>query len=125
MRLRPKKNLTALWEFVEKEKPSWDVVSLCPPLIIGPMLHEPLTASKLNASNEYLRNVAFKMPIDQAARSQMAVIDVRDAAHAHRLAFESPQAANERFLIFSCQWVAQDWCMSLSLPFPSISPKVR
>ena len=41
----------------------------------------------------------------------MAVVDVRDAALAHRLAFEKPEAANERFLVFSSQWIAQDWCM--------------
>lgn len=30
----------AAWEFVEKEKPQWDLVTLCPPFVLGPILHQ-------------------------------------------------------------------------------------
>ena len=53
------------------------------------------------------------MSVEQAAHFQMAYADVQDVAMAHRLAFEKPEASNERFLILNSMWVAQDWCKCL------------
>lgn len=30
----------AAWEFIEKEKPNWDIATINPPLILGPIIHE-------------------------------------------------------------------------------------
>ncbi len=42
----------AAWDFVEKEKAAigWDLVTLCPPFIFGPFLHEVAKPELLNTS---------------------------------------------------------------------------
>lgn len=100
----------ALWEFLEKEKPSWDVVSLCPPLIIGPMLHEPPSSNNVNESNKKFWDIIFNRSIEEVKKMHMAYADVRDVALVHRLALEKEEATNGRFLIHASQWNVQEWC---------------
>ncbi len=40
----------AAWEFVETHKPSWDLVTVNPPLVFGPIIHQVNSAEKLNTS---------------------------------------------------------------------------
>ena len=42
----------AAWEFVEKQKPNFDLVTLCPPLVFGPVIHSLKSLDELNTSNK-------------------------------------------------------------------------
>ena len=46
--------IVAAWEFVEKEKPNFDLVTLAPPMIYGPLRHSVKSAKDLNQSNSRL-----------------------------------------------------------------------
>lgn len=39
------------WEFIEKEKPHFDLVTLCPPATLGPLRHTIHSIKDLNESN--------------------------------------------------------------------------
>lgn len=39
------------WDFVEKEKPNFDLVTLTPPMIYGPLRHSVKSVKELNQSN--------------------------------------------------------------------------
>jgi hypothetical protein len=40
----------AAWKFVEEEKPSWDLVTVNPPFVLGPIIHQVNKPESLNTS---------------------------------------------------------------------------
>ena len=47
----------AAWKFLEKEKPGFDVVTFCPPMIYGPLAHTVKKMSDLNESTARIYNL--------------------------------------------------------------------
>jgi len=88
----------AVWKFVEERKPAFEVVTLCPPFIFGPIAHHVEKLSDVTTSvgfiYAYLNGKATVDPV-----VGWAVVDVRDAAVAHVLALEKKEAANQRYYI--------------------------
>jgi hypothetical protein len=39
------------WDFIRDEKPNFDLVALCPPMVYGPLHHSINSISELNESN--------------------------------------------------------------------------
>ena len=84
---------------VESEKAAWkyakqeglDLVTLCPGLILGPNFYKH-TASTVNVSTYINHQLPFRFPF------QPSVVDVRDVADAHILAYENKQASG-RYLV--------------------------
>ncbi|KAG9127084.1 methylglyoxal reductase (NADPH-dependent) gre2 [Ceratobasidium sp. 392] len=74
----------AAWEFIETEKPGFDLATICPPTVTGPALQEITDLNKLNTSSAISYNIWT---------------DVRDVAIAHVAAMEKPEAGNQRFFI--------------------------
>lgn len=87
----------AAWEFVEKEKPNFDIVTLCPPMTFGPVVHPVADDSQLNESNAVLWSVAKGADPLPVARVS-AWIDVRDLAEAHAQALLTPGAGGKRYV---------------------------
>jgi len=88
----------AAWEFVEKEKPSWDLVTICPPLVLGPVVHHLASLESINTSNERVVKLlqgAWKNEIPSQGPVSIW-IDVRDVAAAHVAAFENPAVGGRR-----------------------------
>lgn len=74
------------WDFVEKEKPAFELVVVNPGVVIGPSL-----VPSLNTSNRILRDLlsgAYPMIMSLS----FGFVDVRDVAHAHILAMENEKA---------------------------------
>lgn len=40
----------AAWKFVEDNKPTWDLATLCPPFVMGPVIHQVNKPESLNTS---------------------------------------------------------------------------
>jgi nucleoside-diphosphate-sugar epimerase len=90
----------AAWEFVEKEKPNFTVTTLCPPLVLGPVVHYLNSLDALNTSNQRVRNMIQGKAKDELPASTPYIwTDVRDLAKAHVNAIEIPEAAGKRFFI--------------------------
>jgi nucleoside-diphosphate-sugar epimerase len=87
----------AAWGFVKTEKPQFDLVALCPPMVFGPVVHPVPNAEQLNESNAVLWSVAAGVDPIPAIRVP-AWIDVRDLAEAHVQALLIPEAGGKRFI---------------------------
>ncbi|OGE54898.1 hypothetical protein PENARI_c005G07060 [Penicillium arizonense] len=87
----------AAWEFVKDQKTAFDLVTLCPPMVFGPVVHPVPTAEQLNESNAVLWSVAAGVDPLPGARVP-AWIDARDLAEAHVQALLIPEAGGKRFI---------------------------
>ncbi|KAK5807492.1 hypothetical protein VI817_001750 [Penicillium citrinum] len=87
----------AAWDFIKNEQPPFDLVTLCPPMVFGPVVHPVPSIEQLNESNSVLWSVAAGVDPLPGARVP-AWIDARDLAEAHVQALLRPEAGGKRFL---------------------------
>ncbi|KAJ5118427.1 hypothetical protein N7526_010064 [Penicillium atrosanguineum] len=87
----------AAWDFIKNEKPQFDLVTLCPPMVFGPIVHPVPSLDQLNESNAQLWTVAAGVHPLPGARVP-AWIDARDLAEAHVQALVTPEASGKRFI---------------------------
>ncbi|KAF7874797.1 hypothetical protein EAF04_001971 [Stromatinia cepivora] len=100
----------AAWEFVEKEKPNFDLVTLAPPMVYGPLRHTIPSTHDLNQSNSriYSGFVNSSKNAELPANGLHTFTDVRDLAEAHILAATLPEASGQRFIICEGQISSQN-----------------
>ncbi|KAL3418210.1 3-beta hydroxysteroid dehydrogenase isomerase family protein [Phlyctema vagabunda] len=85
------------WQFMERESPPFDLVTLCPAMVFGPVANPITSVKELNESNKVLWNVASGVkPLPLAAVNFW--IDVRDLANVHVTALLTPQAGGKRYI---------------------------
>lgn len=90
----------AAWDFIEQEKPNFTLATLCPPLVLGPIVHYLNSLDALNTSNQRVRDIVQGKAKDEIPPTGTFIwVDVRDLALAHVLAAEKPEAANQRFFV--------------------------
>lgn len=90
----------AAWEFVEKEKPNFTLATMCPPLVLGPIVHYLNSLDSLNTSNQRIRDIVQGKAKEQIPETGTFIwVDVRDLALAHVLAAEKEAAGNKRFFV--------------------------
>lgn len=77
------------WKFSKKN--GLDLVTICPSLILGPNFYKH-TPTTINVSAMLNNQIPFRLPM------QTSVVDVRDVARAHILAFEKAEASG-RYLV--------------------------
>jgi nucleoside-diphosphate-sugar epimerase len=88
----------AAWDFVADEKPNFDLVTVCPPLVFGPVVDHFANVESINTSNERVVTMLsgkWKDEIPSNAPVPLWV-DVRDVAAAHVLGMELPEAGGRR-----------------------------
>lgn len=86
---------------MESEKPHFDLVSLNPPLVYGPVAHYLESLNELNTSNQRIRDFVqgkVKGP-ELPPTGTFLFTDVRDIALAHVRAVEVEAAGGQRFFI--------------------------
>lgn len=91
----------AAWEFLDTEKPNFDIVVLNPPMVYGPLRHSVPSVKDLNESTARIYNLFINAkPEDELPPNGMpCYVDVRDLAEAHWLAATTPEASNTRMVI--------------------------
>ncbi|KAF2092204.1 NAD dependent epimerase/dehydratase [Saccharata proteae CBS 121410] len=88
------------WDFMKREKPPFDLVSLCPPLIFGPVAHPVSSPEQLNESNATMwKAVTGTEPFPPTILPIW--IDVRDLAKAHVEALLRPEAGGKQYTVAS------------------------
>lgn len=95
----------AAWNFVETQKPNFDVSCILPPMVLGANMQAITSEKDLNQSSLIL----FKMLAGQMAHANpgsVGFVDVEDVAKAHILAGELECAGGQRYL---CSGVTKTW----------------
>ena len=85
------------WKFIEEKKPHFDIVTLCPPMTFGPVVHPVNGVAALNESNAMLWKIASGAQPLPVARVPFW-IDVRDLAQAHVEALVRPEVGGKRYV---------------------------
>jgi nucleoside-diphosphate-sugar epimerase len=88
----------AAWDFVENEKPGFDLVVINPPIAFGPVVHYLNSLDAVNWSNELIRDIIQGKVKENLPPTRVYLwVDVRDVALAHVRAIEVPEAGGQRF----------------------------
>ncbi|KAA8572550.1 hypothetical protein MFRU_003g02560 [Monilinia fructicola] len=100
----------AAWDFVEKEKPNFDLVTLAPPMVYGPLRHAIKSTHDLNQSNVMIYDgfINSSKDAELPPNGVHTFTDVRDLAEAHLLAATLPEASGQRFIICEDQISSQN-----------------
>ncbi|KAH6957899.1 dihydroflavonol-4-reductase [Ilyonectria sp. MPI-CAGE-AT-0026] len=87
------------WNFVKTEKPQFDLVTLCPSMIFGPISGTLNSPKDLNESNNMLWKVAMGGPSTPLPPARFNFwIDVRDLAEIHVQALVNPKSGGKRYI---------------------------
>ncbi|KAL4896845.1 hypothetical protein BDV59DRAFT_169179 [Aspergillus ambiguus] len=99
----------AAWEFMDQLKPTFDLVTICPPLTYGPIIHCVRDSSNLNTSivDFYRLMNGSCATVPEGTPISCVFVDVRDVAKIHLLALEAPQAAGQRYLVVNGNYTYQ------------------
>lgn len=90
----------AAWDFVEKEKPNFDIATINPPLVFGPIVHYLNSLEAINTSNKRFKDfVQGNLKDELPATGTFLWVDVRDVALAHVRAIEVAEAGGKRFFV--------------------------
>jgi len=116
----------AAWEFVEKEKPNFDIATICPPLVLGPVVHYLNSLDTINTSNERVRNMIQGRTKESGLPPTGVFIwvDVRDVALAHVRALEVPDAGGKRFLVTAGHYSNAAIAEIIKKDFPDLADKL-
>lgn len=94
----------AAWDFVANEKPNFDIATICPPLVFGPVIHHLNNLESINTSNaRFVDLIQGKWKEEIAPTGVHFWVDVRDVAAAHVNAIEKPEAGGKRFFTVAPQ----------------------
>ncbi|GAB1519085.1 hypothetical protein RhiTH_002151 [Rhizoctonia solani] len=116
----------AAWVFLEERKPKFDIATINPPMVFGPILHQVSNPESLNTSVAMLYKILHTKEADLTKEtllsSNMNFVDVRDVALAHVRALENPEAGGQRFITSGGTLCWQDALDVLAPPHPRGTP---
>jgi nucleoside-diphosphate-sugar epimerase len=115
----------AAWKFVEQEKPNFDIATINPPLVFGPVVHYLNSLEAINTSNQRMRNlIRGDMKEKLAPSGTFLWVDVRDVALAHVRAIEVPEAGGERFFVTAGFFTNKDIADVIRESHPELESKL-
>ncbi|KAI1106444.1 NAD(P)-binding protein [Jackrogersella minutella] len=115
----------AAWDFVEKQKPGFDLATICPPMVFGPVAHHLDSLAGINTSNSRLVDIIQGKWKDEIPPSGVYLwTDVRDVAHAHVAAMERPEAGGKRFFITAGHYNNRQIASIVRAAFPELGDKL-
>ncbi|KAI0479440.1 NAD(P)-binding protein [Xylariaceae sp. FL0804] len=115
----------AAWDFVAKEKPGFDLATICPPMVFGPIAHNLRSLSNVNTSNERLVALMHGDWRDGIPATGVGLYaDVRDVARAHVEAMERPAAGGQRFFTTGGFFSNRDIAAAVRQAFPDLADKL-
>ncbi|KAJ5112894.1 hypothetical protein N7456_001428 [Penicillium angulare] len=99
----------AAWDYVKNNPVNYQLVTLCPGMVFGKMIHSISSLSQLNASNQIVWDVLKagrdgEIPITKAP----VWVDVEDLADVCRKSLVFDAAGHERFLVTSSSYDTQE-----------------
>ncbi|CAD6566020.1 MAG: methylglyoxal reductase (NADPH-dependent) gre2 [Tremellales sp. Tagirdzhanova-0007] len=111
----------AMWKFIEEEKPTWEGVTINPPLVLGEVIHQCDKPEDLNTSVAGFYAWARGQKKDSDLPGQLGNwINVHDVALAHVRALTVGEAAGNRFITANGPFTGQDYCDIIHKHFPDL-----
>ncbi|KAK5177481.1 methylglyoxal reductase (NADPH-dependent) gre2 [Exophiala sp. CCFEE 6388] len=116
----------AAWKFVETENPHFDLATMNPPLVYGPVVHDLNSLDNLNTSNQRIRDFIQGKCTDDVLPPTGTFLwtDVRDLALAHVRAIEVPEAGGKRFLVTAGLYSMKRLVDAIRQTHPELSSKL-
>jgi len=117
----------AAWDFIEREKPSFDLVTICPPMVYGPNINATTNLAKLNTSSaDIYRLMSPNSKSTDPVPSNVfwSWVDVRDVAEAHLKAYQVSEASGQRFFVTGGNFSYQQFVDILREKVPEIKDRV-
>jgi nucleoside-diphosphate-sugar epimerase len=115
----------AAWDFVEKEKPNFTLTTLCPPLVLGPVIHHLNSLDSINESNSRIRDIVQGKYRDELPPSKVYIwVDVRDLGEAHVKSIELAEAGGERVLVTAGYFSNKRIVEAVRQSFPDLASKL-
>lgn len=115
----------AAWDFVETNKPNFDLATICPPVVFGPVAHHIDSLANINTSNERLVALVrggWKSEIPP--EGVYFWVDVRDVAKAHIQATLLPEASGKRFFTTAGYFYHRKVVSAVATNFPVLKDKL-
>lgn len=98
---------------------------MCPPLVLGPIVHYLNSLDGLNTSNQRTANLMTgKCKSGIPETGTFIWVDVRDLALAHVKAIEVPEAGNKRFFITAGYFSNKEICEVIRKNFPALEKEL-
>jgi nucleoside-diphosphate-sugar epimerase len=114
----------AAFDFVKEKKLNFQVTTICPPMVYGPLSHEVSDLKSLNTSSAEIYNLMNGSKTTVPDTSFFAFVDVRDVGEAHALAYENEEAAGQRYLVTGGSFTFQNICDIIRKDFPELRRKI-
>lgn len=114
------------WKFVEEKKPQFDLVTLCPSMVFGPLADAPSSLTELNESNRLLWRVASSGLSEPLPPCRFNFwIDVRDLADIHVQSLLNEVCGGKRYVPVAPEAFTYEKASEImSEGFPSLRGKV-
>ena len=94
-------------------------MQICPPLVLGPVVHQLASLDSINTSNSAIAGlIEGKMKEKLPPSNVVLWIDVRDAALAHVLAMEKDAAQGQRFFCTAGHFSNKEVTEIIAAEFP-------
>lgn len=98
---------------------------MCPPLVLGPIVHYLNSLDALNTSNQRIRDTMLGKYKDEVPETGVYIwIDVRDLALAHVLAAEKPEAGGKRYFVTAGHFNNKKIAESIGKAYPELKDKL-
>ncbi|CAF3364641.1 unnamed protein product [Rotaria sp. Silwood2] len=98
----------AAWEFLDKEKPSFTIATICEPMVFGPRVNGFNSWDDMNSSNSPIWSLITSDKNAKMPETKLIFeVDVRDVAYAHVAALEQCTDTSQRYLIAAGTWSYQ------------------
>ncbi|KAI2471526.1 NAD(P)-binding protein [Annulohypoxylon bovei var. microspora] len=113
------------WDFVKNEKPSFDLATICPPMVFGPVAHHLDSLSGINTSNSRIAALIQGEWKNEIPSSGVYLwVDVRDVAYAHVKAMELPEAGGQRFFTTAGYYDNIKVAQAVKAAYPNLADKL-
>lgn len=108
----------AAWDFVAKNKPNFQLATICPPMVYGPAFHTISSLEHLNTSSADIYRLMNGSEKTVPKTQYFAFCDVRDVGEAHARAYETHESAGQRYFCTAGGYTYQQVCDIIREDFP-------
>jgi nucleoside-diphosphate-sugar epimerase len=108
----------AAFEFVKKNKPNFTISTICPPMVYGPASHSVSSLDNMNTSSADIYRLINGSEKTVPQTQFFGFVDVRDVGEAHARAYESAEAAGQRYFTTGGGYTYQQICDIIRREFP-------